>query len=278
MRDAGGRRAKSVAVPAGRREIRRLRASRHRRGGRRRRLASDAARGCCRSAGTARPTMPNWPPGRTVGSVRRPKSIKSVRNGDTPMGLRLLSYNVRYATLDDGPDAWSERRDGVADLVRSAAPDVVCFQEVWETQFEDLADRLPDYAWVRERTSSGEHTPVAYRTDRLSVVDREVFSLSETPSDRHAMDWETTVPRVTTAARLRGDDAAFVAASTHLDHGSERARRRGATLLAERFGDRPVPTVMAGDFNCTPADPPYRAMTEAGFRDARDDADASAGP
>ena len=194
------------------------------------------------------------------------------------MGLRLLSYNVRYATLDDGPDAWSERRDGVADLVRSATPDVVCFQEVWETQFEDLADRLPDYTWVRERTSSGEHTPVAYRTDRLSVVDREVFSLSETPSDRHAMDWETTVPRVTTAARLRGDDAAFVAASTHLDHGSEWARRRGAALLAERFGDRPVPTVMAGDFNCTPADPPYRAMTEAGFRDARDDADASAGP
>ncbi len=194
------------------------------------------------------------------------------------MGLRLLSYNVRYATLDDGPNAWAERRDGVADIVRSRAPDVACFQEVWETQFDDLAARLPGYDWVRERTSSGEHTPLAYRADRLSVVDRETFSLSETPSDHHAMDWETTVPRVTTAARLRGDDREFVAASTHLDHGSERARRRGAALLAERFGDRPVPAVVAGDFNCTPADRPYGTMVETGFRDARGVADVARGP
>ena len=86
------------------------------------------------------------------------------------MGLRFLSYNVRYATLDDGPNAWPERRDGVADLVRSTEPDVVCFQEVWETQFDDLADRLPGYAWVRERTSSGEHTPVGYCNERFDAL------------------------------------------------------------------------------------------------------------
>ena len=116
------------------------------------------------------------------------------------MALRLLTYNVRYATLDTGENAWERRRDGVASLIRFHDPDVVCLQEVWQDQLEDVREYLSGYEWAFERTSSGEHTPVAYRTDRLSVVDREVFSLSETPSDRHAMDWETTVPRVTTAA------------------------------------------------------------------------------
>ncbi|WP_254839080.1 endonuclease/exonuclease/phosphatase family protein [Natronomonas marina] len=195
------------------------------------------------------------------------------------MSIRLLTYNVRYATLDGDPNAWPERRDGVASLVRFHRPDVVCLQEVWETQLADLEARLPGYEWVSERTSSGEHTPVGYRADRLSVLDREVFSLSETPEDLHAMDWETTVPRVTTAARFRDAEtgAAVVVASTHLDHDSERARREGAALLADRFGDRP-PAVVAGDFNCTPDDRPYRTMTEAGFRDARAVADAPHGP
>lgn len=196
------------------------------------------------------------------------------------MSIRLLTYNVRYATLDGDPNAWPDRRDGVASLLRFHDPDVICLQEVWETQLPDLEARLPGYEWVRERTSSGEHTPVGYRADRLSVLDSEAFSLSETPENLHAMDWETTVPRVTTAARVRDDEtgAAFVVASTHLDHDSETARRKGAELLADRFGDRD-PAVVAGDFNCTPEDQPYRTMTdEGGFRDARAVADAPHGP
>ena len=197
------------------------------------------------------------------------------------MVVRLLTYNVRYAALDTGVNAWPERRDGVAGLVRFHEPDVVCLQEVRGTQLADLRERLPAYGWVSEPVSSGEHTPVGYRVDRLSVVDEAAFSLSETPGDLHAMDWESAVPRVTTEARFR--DAAggeeFAVASTHLDHDSEAARRRGASLLVDRFGDRPVPTVVAGDFNCTPAAEPYRTMTDdGGFRDARADATDPHGP
>lgn len=188
------------------------------------------------------------------------------------MPLRLLTYNVRYATLDSSPNTWTERRDGVASVVRFHDPDVVCLQEVWQDQLADLEARLPAYDWVHAETSSGEHTPIGYRTDRLSAVDHEVFSLSETPEDLHAMDWKTTVPRVTTATRLRDSrsDGAVVVANTHLDHESEAARRRGATLLAERFGDRDAPTVLAGDLNSGPDDRPYQTLTGDGpFRDAR---------
>jgi endonuclease/exonuclease/phosphatase family metal-dependent hydrolase len=67
--------------------------------------------------------------------------------------------------------------------------------------------------------------------------------------------------------------------NTHLDHESERARRRGAALLADRFGDRDGATVLAGDFNCGTADAPYRTLTDdGGFRPARELADDTHGP
>ena len=197
------------------------------------------------------------------------------------MALRLLTYNVRYATLDTGENAWERRRDGVASLIRFHDPDVVCLQEVWQDQLEDVREHLSGYEWAFERTSSGEHTPVGYRAGRFTALETEALSLSETPADLHAMDWGTTVPRVTTAVRLSAPDAdeSFVVASVHLDHDSPAAREHGASLLADRFGDRAGPTVVAGDFNCTPDDPPYRTMTgAAGLRDARNVAPAPHGP
>jgi len=196
------------------------------------------------------------------------------------MSLRLLTYNVRYSTLDSGDDVWAERRDGVASVIRFHDPDVVCLQEVWRDQLSDLEARLPAYAWVHAETSSGEHTPIGYRPDRVTVRDSEVFSLSESPRDLHAMDWDTTVPRVTTAARLAAaaPDAELLVANTHLDHDGERARRRGASLLADRLGDRAGPTVVAGDLNSGPSDPPCRTLTDAGFRAARALAEHPHGP
>lgn len=53
---------------------------------------------------------------------------------------------------------------------------------------------------------------------------------------------------------------------THFDHQSAEARRRGA----DRLTDHSLPTVLAGDLNCTPDDQPYRTLTDAGFHDARE--------
>ena len=174
------------------------------------------------------------------------------------MGLRLLTYNVRHVTLDTGENAWERRRDGVGSFVRFHDPDMVCLQEAWQDKLEDVRERLSGYEWAFERTSSGEHTPVGYYNERFGALEMEGLSLSETPADLHAMDWGTAVPRVTTAVRLSTPDAdeAFVVASVRLDHDSQTARERGASLLADRFGDRGDPTVVAGGFNCTPADRP----------------------
>lgn len=191
------------------------------------------------------------------------------------MPVRLLSYNVRYAGLDFDENAWEHRRDGVASVLRFHDPDVVCLQEVWQSQLPDLRERLPAYEWVESGASNGAHTPIGYRADRFSVVEASAFSLSATPADLDAYDWGAAIPRLTTRATLEdgatGEGLAVL--STHFDHQSPEARRRGADLLSERLDDRSLPTVLAGDLNCTPDDQPYRTLTDAGLRDVRDAAD-----
>lgn len=196
------------------------------------------------------------------------------------MTIRLLSYNVRYAELDVDEHAWSRRRDGVASLVRFHDPDVVCLQEVWREQLADLRERLPGYEWACERVLDGEHTPVGYRPERFSPAETGVFSLSETPEDPTAFGWDSTIPRVTTAVTLRDGaaDESLGVVNTHFEHAGERARRESAALLAERVGDRPEPTVLAGDLNCRPGEAPYRTLVESGLRDARDAAATTHGP
>jgi endonuclease/exonuclease/phosphatase family metal-dependent hydrolase len=196
------------------------------------------------------------------------------------MPVGVLSYNVRYAEVDTGEDVWSKRRDGVASVIRFHDPDVVCLQEVWLDQLDDLRERLPGYGWVAHEVHNGEHTPIGYRPDRFVVADEAALSLSETPEDPSAIGWDATIPRVTTTAVLEdtATGEAVRVVSTHFDHEHPTARRESARLLADRFADDPLPTLLAGDFNATPDDEPYRIVSEAGLRDAREIAADPHGP
>ncbi|MEF8807195.1 endonuclease/exonuclease/phosphatase family protein [Natronomonas sp.] len=196
------------------------------------------------------------------------------------MSVGVLSYNVRYAEVDTGEDVWAKRRDGVASVISFHDPDVVCLQEVWLDQLDDLRERLPGYEWVAHEVHNGEHTPIGYRPERFVVADEAVLSLSETPDQPDAIGWDASIPRVTTTAVLEERDTgeAVRVVSTHFDHEYPTARRESARLLADRFAEGPLPTLLAGDFNATPDDEPYRIVSEAGLRDAREVAADPHGP
>jgi len=196
--------------------------------------------------------------------------------------LRLLTYNVRYDTPEDGDRTWDRRRDAVADAVRSYDPDIVGFQEPLPHQLADLRERLPDYRIVgRGRNASpdeGEHVPIGYRTDRFELADRETFWLSEMPDEPGSVGWDAEFPRIATCVRLRDEaaDAAVVHCNVHLDHSGERARLESAVLLRRRLGAFADgdPTILSGDFNCEADAPPLRRLVDEdasglGFRDAR---------
>lgn len=185
--------------------------------------------------------------------------------------LRLLSYNVRYAGLDTGANAWEQRRDGVASVVGFHRPDVVALQEVWMTQLDDLREWLPSFEWTGERILDGEHTPVGHRPDRFAVTDREVFALSDDPETYEVPGWDASLPRVTTRVSFRAVEsgARFAVFNTHFDHEGTQARLESARLLRDRVADLDVPAVVAGDLNCGDDDPPYRVL--AGGREAHGD-------
>jgi endonuclease/exonuclease/phosphatase family metal-dependent hydrolase len=175
-------------------------------------------------------------------------------DGDDP--LRVATYNVRYANLDEGELVWERRRDGVGATLRGADPDVVALQECWMTQVEDLAGRLPGYGWVAHPDDNGEHTPIAYREDRLEVVDSGAFGVAP-GGERGLPAWDANVPRTVTHATLRerASSREFALFSVHLDHQGERARTEGARLVLDRLPAGPA--VVAGDYNCEPGSTPY---------------------
>jgi endonuclease/exonuclease/phosphatase family metal-dependent hydrolase len=194
--------------------------------------------------------------------------------------LRVMTYNVRYATLDDGPRAWPNRRDAVAATVRLHRPDVVCLQEVWQDQLPDLRERLPAYEWATERQRTGEHTPIGYRPDRLTVAGMDAFALAPDPKDVGAVGWDASVPRVATEAtfRDRRTDEAFALVNAHFDHAGALARRESARLVRDRLdADR---AMLVGDLNARPASDPYRSLVEhpGPFVDARQVAATRFGP
>lgn len=193
--------------------------------------------------------------------------------------IRVLSYNVRYANRGDHHDAWHDRRDAVGRLVRFHRPDVAAFQEPLPSQRRDLRERLPSYEFVgrgRKADGEGEGCPIAVRTDRWAVVDRDTFWLSETPGEP-STGWDADYPRIATWARVRAvdGDAALLLVNTHFDHVSARARRESARLLRGRLpeiagdaarggeadtADSTLPVVLVGDFNCTPGSDPHRIL------------------
>ena len=63
--------------------------------------------------------------------------------------LQVMTFNVRYANPDDGPDAWPLRSALVFDLIRAQAPDLVGLQEALPEQMDELRA-----AWDRAHESA----------------------------------------------------------------------------------------------------------------------------
>jgi endonuclease/exonuclease/phosphatase family metal-dependent hydrolase len=199
----------------------------------------------------------------------------------TKVRCRVMTFNVRYDTAADGENAWEHRRSMVASTVRFHAPDVVGLQEPLAHQYAYLRERLPDYAWEGagriDGDAEGEHCPLGWRTDRVSVEDIGTIWLSETPDTPGSSYATAGKPRLVTWSRLRVDGRDLVVCNTHFDHESERARVRSAGQLRglvadlrDRVGrgegdaaDADPPVAVLGDFNCTPGSEPYRVLTGA---------------
>jgi len=188
--------------------------------------------------------------------------------------LRVVTYNIRYASPNDGEDVWPNRVETVATFLRDF--DVIGLQEVTPEQLADLQERLKDfdsYGVGREDgKSKGEHAAIFYRRDRLQAGKMGTFWLSETPEQVGSKGWDAALPRTCTWMVLRdhSTNQPIWVANTHFDHRGANARTESAKLIRRvvhsRRGD--LPAIVMGDFNCLPGSDPYRALTDQDAADA----------
>lgn len=192
--------------------------------------------------------------------------------------LRVLSFNLRTADANDGPNAWPERSDHVFRAIRELDPDLLGLQETTVGQWEQCRDALGGgwdgaFGDRRDPKYPGSHGQSAFwRRARFAEAGRTVFWLSDTPhvpgSITYANDWGA---RIVLAVRLTDRAAArdLVFAVAHFDTNPAcwLPSTGVMTREIERFAPG-VPAVATGDFNCPAGSAAWRWLTgEGGWRD-----------
>ena len=184
--------------------------------------------------------------------------------------LRVLTFNVRYGTADDGPDAWPERRADVLALVGEARPDVLAVQEALDFQLEELGAFLPRHVRLgrgREADGGGEHTALFVDPRRARVLEHGDFWLSDTPEVPGSVGWDAALTRACTWAQVEVDGVRVLVSNVHFDHVGKVARERSAALVAMRPEFPGVARVLLGDLNAPEGSPPLEVLARAGFTD-----------
>ncbi|HUE81105.1 MAG TPA: endonuclease/exonuclease/phosphatase family protein [Pyrinomonadaceae bacterium] len=192
--------------------------------------------------------------------------------------LRVMSFNIRYDEPRDKENAWPNRKELVASMIRFHRADLVGVQEALKHQLEDLEKLLPGYDWVGvgrdDGKEAGEFSAILYRKYRLTVIENVTFWLSETPSVPGSKGWDAAFPRIVTRAKFKDKTSgkSFFHFNTHFDHRGVRAREESARLLLERIDSiaGSTPVIVTGDFNFNEASTGYKILVaKDSLRDAR---------
>lgn len=187
------------------------------------------------------------------------------------MKLRVMTFNIRYDTKNDGEYRFDNRKSGIKEFLDREKPDLIGFQEVLPHVRQWLSDNLDDYVLLgmgRGKNYDDESNSIAYKRDSFDLVHFEQFWLSDTPNvpgSSFHLD-QSPCPRICVTATLvdRKTAKVFKFANTHLDHVGEYARICGASMIVSKLcSDASVPFVLTGDFNARPNDAEIRLIKNA---------------
>lgn len=187
-----------------------------------------------------------------------------------PAAVKVMSFNVRYGTANDGENHWDRRKEFLVETVRAFGPDLLGTQETLGFQKDFLADRLAGYRAIGvgrdDGGPKGEMTAVLYREARWELLEHGHFWLSETPDVAGSKSWDTSLTRMATWLKLRDrqgpGDAIVWFFNTHYDHRGAQARTESSRLLRRKIGELAgtSPAIVTGDFNADEGSDPYVAL------------------
>jgi endonuclease/exonuclease/phosphatase family metal-dependent hydrolase len=194
--------------------------------------------------------------------------------------LSVMTFNLRFASPRP-PNSWPERRPVMKALLEETKPDIIGTQEGLYAQLKDIANDLPEYAWIglgRDGGSRGEFMAVYYRTERFEPLAYDHFWLSDTPEVMASTTWGNSNRRMVTWVRFldKKNQREFYFWNTHLDHQIQEAREKSALLIRDRINalNTTLPVILLGDFNAAAgANRTFDILVgEGGFTDTWDTA------
>ena len=184
--------------------------------------------------------------------------------------VRVMSFNIRYGTANDGVNHWDRRREFLRDTIRAFDPDLLGTQETLGFQRDWLTGQLPGYGVLGvgrdDGQDRGEMMALYYREARFEKLDGGHFWLSETPEQVGSQSWDSALPRMVTWVRLKDRRAQtarpILFFNTHFDHRGAEARAQSAGLIRRRLLELGTndSLVVTGDFNDGDGGEPHRQL------------------
>ncbi|QQS49430.1 MAG: endonuclease/exonuclease/phosphatase family protein [Acidobacteriota bacterium] len=197
----------------------------------------------------------------------------SIGSAQTAPEIRVMSFNIRYGTANDGENRWENRREFLIETIRAFDPDLLGTQETLGFQRDFIAERLSGYENLGvgrdDGGEKGEMTALFFRKSRFEKLDGGHFWLSEKPDVPGSKSWDTSLTRMATWVRLRDkrrpSARPIVFINTHFDHRGAQARLESARLLRARATEwsRANRIILTGDFNAGAGSPPYQALFDS---------------
>ena len=188
--------------------------------------------------------------------------ISDARKKDSE-GLKVMSYNIRYGSAEDGTNSWKYRWPATIEMLNDVQPDVFGVQEALDFQLTHVSEMARNYKNVgvgrEDGKHDGEHMAIFWNKKTVKMLKWGTFWLSETP-EKPSMGWDAACFRTATWALMKDKKTGkkFYFVNTHLDHVGKEARRLGLKLIVYRIDDinpEKYPMVLTGDFNVRPDNP-----------------------
>jgi len=183
---------------------------------------------------------------------------------------KIVSYNIRYDSPNDGENRWDLRKDELVKLLEYYHPDFIGIQEAMPNQFKFIAQHIDNYKYLGHGRdgfdSNSEATPIFYDANKFKLLAKDLFWLSSTPQ-KVSKGWDAALNRIVVYAKFKATKTNEIIhiINTHFDHVGENARLNSAKLILnfireKKLGNKKV--VLMGDFNSLPSEPPIKILEQ----------------
>ncbi|MCM4159700.1 endonuclease/exonuclease/phosphatase family protein [Antarcticibacterium flavum] len=185
-----------------------------------------------------------------------------------PAQVNVMTYNIKYATENDGENSWSKRKDHLTNQLKFYHPDIMGVQEALHGQLEHIKEHVADYQYVGaardDGKTKGEYSAVFYNTTKFEMLEEGTFWLSETPKVP-SKGWDASFPRVCTWVKLKEKEGGkeFFVFNTHFDHEGDEAREKSTQLILDKMAEinkEEKPAILMGDLNLEPDTEPIKKI------------------